>query len=146
MDSSRDSEFDARLARIEAAIVVLQRSIASLLAEGRPAPSRVRAAEPSRGIGFVILAVLLLYGYAIDHGWITPSIRVLTGVIVCGLLFWAATRVPAQTEPVVESDPGLREVLFGGGLVPADCHARGQTCFLPARDRLNFGEDYGTAW
>lgn len=173
MDSSRDSEFDARLVRIEAAIVVLQRSVASLIGEGRPALSRERAPEPPReqrqfsysgegaapspasslpnppiapprprdvsdsigdgfsswfasrnaewwlsrvGIGFVILAVLLLYGYAIDHGWITPRIRVLTGMIVGGLLFWAATRVHAETEPVAESDLGLRELLLGGGL------------------------------
>ena len=119
MDSSRDSEFDARLAKIEATIVVLQRSLEALIAEGRPADSHERAASsrassfpnappaPRRrqnasdeigaglsswfasrsaewwlsrvGIGFVILAILMLYGYAIDHGWITPPIRVFAG-------------------------------------------------------------------
>ena len=172
MDSSRDSEFDARLVQIEAAIVVLQRSVASLIAERSPALSRDAPAEPQReprqasysgeatapapasslpkppnppaaaratraigdvfspwfasrdaewwlsrvGIGFVILAVLLLFRYAIDHGWITPPIRVLAGVIVGGMLFWAATRVHAERETAVESDLGLRELLMGGGL------------------------------
>jgi len=38
-------------------------------------------------MGFLVVGVLLLYGYAVNHGWITPPIRVLAGVIVGGSLF-----------------------------------------------------------
>jgi len=68
------------------------------------------------GIGFVILAVLLLYGYAIDKGWITPPIRVLAGTLVGGLLFWVATRTPHTDIPTHPHALGLRELFFGGGL------------------------------
>jgi uncharacterized membrane protein len=155
MDPSRDSEIDARLARIEAAIVGLERSLAALVAERR-APPRSQTPPPSHapsypnppisprrrdtsdelgpalsswfssrnpewwlsrvGIGFVILAVLLLYGFAIDHGWITPPIRVLAGVTVGAVVFWAATRVRRPAEPAANTELGFRELLFGGAL------------------------------
>ena len=167
MDSSREIEFEARLARIEQAIVALQRSVDGIVS-GRGAPaaasresgfrderrdpladqvfsgSRQRFAGgpvprtpadditatfsswfSSRtpewwlsrlGIGFVILAVLLLYGYAIDKGWITPPIRVLAGTLVGGLLFWGATRTPHTDIPTHPHALGLRELFFGGGL------------------------------
>lgn len=163
MDSSRDSEFDQRLARIEAAIIDLQGSMAALLAEREIPNSWERAAAPppgeqrrssyyaptpliapgrrqdkadqvgaevsswfashdaewwlSRvGIGFVILAVLLLYGYAVDKGWITPPIRVLTGVTVGAVLFWIAARIRARKDSAAETSFGFREVLLGGAL------------------------------
>ncbi|HEV2018530.1 MAG TPA: DUF2339 domain-containing protein, partial [Gemmatimonadaceae bacterium] len=161
MDSSRDSEFDARLKRIELVLTDLQRSIDALTAERRPAPPRERAPEtpassqawpfpevppaPARrrqatpppidrgvrslfashdaewwlsrvGIGFLVLGVLLLYGYAVDHGWITPPIRVLTGIILGGLLFGFAGRVRSQTKAPPNTDLGFREVLLGGAL------------------------------
>ena len=173
MDSSRDSEFDARLARMEAAVLGLQRSLDALIAERRPAHSRERTADPLReqversyaaeaaassrassfpdppiaprrrattsdgidgglsswftsrdpewwlsrvGIGFLVLGVLLLYGYAIDKGWITPTIRVFAGVTVGALLFWAATRVRSHKEAAGRADLGFRELLLGGGL------------------------------
>src|SRR2546423_4371615 len=31
------------------------------------------------GVGFVVIAVLFLYSYAIDRGWITAPVRVLAG-------------------------------------------------------------------
>jgi Predicted membrane protein (DUF2339) len=173
MDSSRDSEFDARLARLEAAIAGLERSIDAIIAERGSAQSRERTTDPlyeqvqrsysakaagssrassfpdppiaprrrtttsdgidndlsswfasrdpewwlSRvGIGFLVLGVLLLYGYAIDKGWITPQIRVLAGVSVGALLFWAATRVRSHKEAADKADLGFRELLLGGGL------------------------------
>jgi len=168
MDSSGDSELDERLAKIEAAIAGLQRSMDAVLAQRGPAFS-ARAAEPPReqrerfsadaapspgspspkpssaahwnatadpadplsswftsrsaewwlsrvGIGFVVLAVLLLYGYAIDKGWITPPIRVFAGLLVGALLFGAASLVPRENGPAGKSDLGFRELLFGGGL------------------------------
>ena len=172
MDSSRDSEFHARLARMEAAVLGLQRSLDALIAQGKPAHSRERTADPLReqvlrshaaeaaassrassfpdppiaprrrstsdgidgglsswftsrdpewwlsrvGIGFLVLGVLLLYGYAIDKGWITPTIRVFAGVTVGALLFWAATRVRSHKEAADKADLGFRELLLGGGL------------------------------
>ena len=172
MAESRDSEFDARLKRLEAAIAALERSVDALRAERGAAPSRApadplyeqvqrsynaRAADASRassfpeppiaprrreqssggidpsisswfasrnpewwlsrvGIGFVVLAVLLLYLYAIDKGWITPVVRVFTGVTVGALLFIAATRVRTDTTPADSPDLGFRELLLGGGL------------------------------
>jgi len=67
------------------------------------------------GIGFVVIAVLFLYSYAIDRGWITPPIPVVFGAIVGTALFWAATRADREDR----SDPyglGLRQVLYGGAL------------------------------
>lgn len=151
MDSSRESEFDRRLARIEAAIIDVQRSIDALLAERKLAyPSSRASSFPNPplvprlrenmsdeineglsswfaarspewwlsrvGIGFLILGILLLYGYAIDQGWITPAIRVFAGVTVGALLFWVATRVRAHTEPAGRADLGFRELLLGGAL------------------------------
>ncbi|MEO7823391.1 MAG: DUF2339 domain-containing protein [Gemmatimonadaceae bacterium] len=150
------------MARIEAAIVGLERSIDALMAERRPPRPYELAAEPPHvqrrtpvptevppliphlranrpdgigeglsswfasrspewwlsrvGIGFVILGILLLYGYAVDRGWITPPIRVLTGTTVGGLLVWAAGRVRSHTEPADKADLGFRELLLGGAL------------------------------
>ena len=161
MDPSGDSEFEARLRRIEAGIASLQQSMDVLMAERRPPPPRDRAAdtrassrasassEPpfvprwrspraaggtdevlvswiashdagwwlSRvGMGFLVLGVLFLYGYAIDQGWITPPIRVLAGAIVGGVLFEAARRVRSKTESAPVTKLGFRELLLGGGL------------------------------
>lgn len=68
------------------------------------------------GIGFVILAVVLLYGYAIDKGWITPPVRVLAGLILGGVLFWAATRTDSTSKATDPRDLGFRELSFGGAL------------------------------
>src|SRR6266550_9110804 len=66
------------------------------------------------GIGFVIIAALFLYSFAVDRGWITPPIRVLTGALVGAGLFWGATR----TEPDAKSPTGfgLRQILYGGAI------------------------------
>ena len=166
MDSSREIEFDARLAAIEQSIAALQRSVDAILsgrapqagsaepgfrdqrrdpladqvfAGGRPAfapgpvprtPADDIAATLSSwfssrtpewwlsrlGIGFVILAILLLYGYGIDKGWITPPVRVLAGTFVGGLLFWGATRTAHTDIPTHPHALGLRELFFGGAL------------------------------
>jgi len=68
------------------------------------------------GIGFVILAVLLLYGYAIDKGWITPPVRVLAGTLLGGVLFWLATRTAQSSNQTEPRDLGFRELFFGGAL------------------------------
>jgi hypothetical protein len=172
MDSARESEFDARLAKIETSIAAMQRSLDALLAERSPASARNPPGSGARegmrdplaeqvfhartrgsvdppiiprrrasmaddfaanlpgwfssrtpewwlsrlGIGFVILAVVLLYGYAIDKGWITPPVRVLAGLILGGVLFWAATRTDSTSKITDPRDLGFRELFFGGAL------------------------------
>ena len=66
------------------------------------------------GVGFVVIAVLFLYGYAIDRGWITPVVRVLAGAMVGGGLFWWGTRTEDDANAVAGF--GMRQVLYGGGL------------------------------
>jgi hypothetical protein len=68
------------------------------------------------GIGLIIVAVLILYGYAIDKGWINPPVRVLAGTLVGGLLFWAATRSAPTSIPTHPHALGFRELFFGGAL------------------------------
>ncbi len=171
MDSSREIEFEARVARVEQSIAMLQRSVDALLAERSPAPApgaSERSARDERrdpladqifhgrgsgfaqppptprresmadeigenlsswfssrspewwlsrlGIGFVILAVLLLYGYAIDKGWITPPVRILAGTLLGGVLFWIATRTAPLAASTELRDLGFRELFFGGAL------------------------------
>jgi uncharacterized membrane protein len=149
MDSSKEQEIEARLAKIEYAIASLQRSVDGLAGERRYAspgqqsqsadPLRAermrtpqpRAAEPklpewlssrspewwlSRlGAAFVVLAVLILYGYAVDKGWITPPIRVLAGVLVGAALVWAGHHTERPSQAKVP-DLGMRELLYGAGL------------------------------
>ncbi|HEY3746334.1 MAG TPA: DUF2339 domain-containing protein [Gemmatimonadaceae bacterium] len=149
MDSSKEQEIEARLAKIENAITSLQRSVDGLAGERRYAspgqqsqpadPLRAermrtpqpRAAEPrvpewlssrspewwlSRlGAAFVVLAVLILYGYAVDKGWITPPIRVLAGSLVGAALVWAGHHTERPSEAEVP-DLGMRELLYGAGL------------------------------
>ncbi|MFL5488175.1 MAG: DUF2339 domain-containing protein [Gemmatimonadaceae bacterium] len=67
------------------------------------------------GVGFVVLAILLLYGFAVDKGWITPPVRVLAGTVVGAVLFWAATRTKIAGDAET-SELGMRELLYGGGL------------------------------
>src|SRR5256714_15022384 len=54
------------------------------------------------GIGFVVIAVLFLYSYAIEKGWITPPIRVLAGRMLRGglLWWWAMTRETTENHAV----------------------------------------------
>lgn len=66
------------------------------------------------GIGFVVIAVLFLYSYAIERGWITPPIRVLAGALLGAGLFWAGRRITAERKTT--SGHGLRQVLYGGAL------------------------------
>jgi hypothetical protein len=173
MDTSRESEFDARLAKIENSIAAMQRSLDALLAERAPSSARATSgsgsreargdplaeqvfqgrrsdsAEPSGkrrrgrntandvlgeqlsgwfasrtaewwlsrfGIAFVILAVLLLYSYAIDKGWITPTVRVAAGTLLGGVLFLTGIRTGSPSKALDPRDLGLRELFFGGGL------------------------------
>ncbi|HEY3133738.1 MAG TPA: DUF2339 domain-containing protein [Gemmatimonadaceae bacterium] len=67
------------------------------------------------GMGFVVIAILFLYSYAIERGWITPLLRVLAGALVGTALFWAATKTD-ETKQTEAYGLGLRQVLYGGAL------------------------------
>ena len=67
------------------------------------------------GAAFVVLAVLILYGYAVDQGWITPPIRVLAGILVGAALVWAGHHTERPSQAKVP-DLGMRELLYGAGL------------------------------
>jgi uncharacterized membrane protein len=143
MDSSKEQEIEARLAKIEYAIASLQRSVDGLAGEPRPVSPidplraerlrtpRPRAAAPGlpewlsarspewwlsrAGAAFVVLAVLILYRYAVDKGWITPPIRVLAGVLVGTALVWTGHHTERPSQAKVP-DLGMRELLYGAGL------------------------------
>ncbi len=150
MDSSKENELEARLAKVEQSIALLQRSVDSLVgARSSAHERRADIAQPSGvtrmrppapqpfpgerfsawlssrtqewwlsrlGIGFVILAVLLLYRYAIDKGWITPPVRVLAGAVSGATLFWLASRAKPSVRSNEPRELGLREVFYGGAL------------------------------
>ena len=68
------------------------------------------------GTLFLVVALFLLYRYAVDHNWITPLIRVLTGMIVGAGLITAGARLTEQRPAGSRAQPGLREILLGGGI------------------------------
>jgi uncharacterized membrane protein len=70
----------------------------------------------SLGVVFLVIASFLLYRYAVDHEWITPLVRVLTGVTVGGGMLAAARRFTERDAACNEEALGLREILLGGGL------------------------------
>ncbi|MFL5508006.1 MAG: DUF2339 domain-containing protein [Gemmatimonadaceae bacterium] len=148
MDPLKEREIEERLARLEASLAAIERSLArggrwaeagGEARQSAPRYSNAGARQHSSapddltsivsrwftsqspewwlsriGIGFVVIAVLFLYGYAIDRGWITPPIRVLAGAMVGAGLFWAAIRV--GTNAMTASGHGLRQVLYGGAV------------------------------
>lgn len=67
------------------------------------------------GIGFVVIAILFLYSYAVEKGWIVPLVRVLFGALVGTGLFWAATRTQSDDKSDVYGI-GMRQLLYGGAL------------------------------
>lgn len=93
---------------------------------GRPAPEfpslewfAARGAEwwiGSLGVLFLVIASFLLYRYAVDHEWITPLVRVMTGVIVGGGMLIAARRFTSRSAAPNSDAIGLREILLGGGI------------------------------
>lgn len=70
----------------------------------------------SLGVVFLVIASFLLYRYAVDHEWITPFVRVLTGVAVGGGMLAAARQFTERGAESNDDALGLRELLLGGGL------------------------------
>lgn len=89
-----------------------------------PKPHWAASPQPERGVdwwlaragaGLTIVAVILLYQYAVGHGWITPWVRVLTGALVgAGLMFWGRKMAPAVVDDSVPV--ALRELMMGSAL------------------------------
>jgi uncharacterized membrane protein len=116
----REASIEPAMPRVEVAPRPRREHVPAAAAEF-PSPEwlAARSAEwwlGSLGVVFLVIASFLLYRYAVDHEWITPLVRVLTGVAVGGGMLAAARRF---TEPDAESNEealGLREILLGGGL------------------------------
>lgn len=70
----------------------------------------------SLGVVFLVIASFLLYRYAVDHEWITPLVRVFTGIAVGGGMLAAARQFTQREAESSDDALGLREILLGGGL------------------------------
>ncbi len=67
------------------------------------------------GAALTLLALILLYQYAVSRGWITPVIRVLTGAAIgAGLMYWGRKMRPAHDDDA--SPVALRELMMGSAL------------------------------
>jgi uncharacterized membrane protein len=67
------------------------------------------------GAALTVLALILLYQYAVGHGWITPVVRVMTGAAVGGaLMYWGRKLAPAANDAAFPV--ALRELMMGSGL------------------------------
>lgn len=135
------SEFDRetrdRLEKVESAISALSRRLDGLSSSAgatpppraafpdpRPHRHAATSTQPARGADWwlaragaalTVVAVILLYQYAVGHGWITPLVRVLTGVAVGAALMYWGRRMPAADDE--EARPvALRELMMGAAL------------------------------
>jgi uncharacterized membrane protein len=137
-NSEFEGEVRARLDRLEQTVAELAGKTACQPARASAAPSarraqpvtqvpslaRPRESTPSRGADWwlaragaalTLVALILLYQYAVGHGWITPVVRVLTGTAIgVALMYWGRRLEPA---PVDAASPvALRELMMGAGL------------------------------
>ena len=128
------NESSQRLADLEEQVAALQEQVRELQEESRRRPDR-RPARPRRprppreprkpllpkvdvsteellkwsGIGLVLVAMALLFKYAIDEGWLTPFVRIAIGFAVGLILLGLGFRVH-------KARPRFGQVLQGGGL------------------------------
>ncbi len=125
-----ESQILERIGRLESAVSALSRRVDGMPAP-RPIPSAAARAPqkpvhlaPSRGADWwlaragaalTLVALILLYQYAVGHGWITPAVRVMTGVAVgAGLMYWGRKLTPASDKAA--APVALRELMMGAGL------------------------------
>ena len=82
----------------------------------KPAPSRGADWWLARaGAALTVVALILLYQYAVGHGWITPIVRVFTGAAVgAALMYWGRRLEPATNDAAFPV--ALRELMMGSGL------------------------------
>lgn len=119
-------ELEARLQAMEARLAALDgKSAAPELAPSpASARSRARPLSPSRwnfldssegwlghaGVALLVVGMVLLFRYAVARGWLTPEMRVATGLLVgagllgAGAFFFTERRL-------------YRQILMGGGIV-----------------------------
>lgn len=136
MDTAQERSLVERLERLEAAVTRLEQRVvvptprAAPGTQTGPASSEPQKPRRSRqiesrpaewwlargGAVLTLVALVLLYQYAIDHGWITPATRIAFGVTLGAGLMFGGTRLPRGGETVSEDTVGLREVLLGAGL------------------------------
>lgn len=143
MDAELNPEGDmrARVDRLESALSALSSRMDAMAgsteraaepprprpATAAPVPTRPHAARPTApprgadwwlaraGAVLTCFAVILLYQYAVGHGWITPLIRVFTGIgIGAALMYWGRRIAPAASDQ--PSPVALRELMMGAGL------------------------------
>jgi Predicted membrane protein (DUF2339) len=68
------------------------------------------------GVVFLVIGMFLLYRYAVEHNWITPFVRVLTGVAVGAGLLAAGMRRTQQNADAPNQPISLREIFIGGAI------------------------------
>jgi uncharacterized membrane protein len=118
------SELQEEVRRLTGALDSGTRRPRSERARPRPRPKpRERQSAPSLprinistedilkwfGIGLVLIAVVLLFKYAVDAGWLTPAIRVAIGFVIGIVLMALGFRLHPKR-------PRFGQVLQGGGI------------------------------
>lgn len=62
------------------------------------------------GVGLVVVGLIFLFRYAVDRGWLTPTLRIGIGLLIGGALLFAGLRYFAERR-------SFRQILMGGGVV-----------------------------
>ena len=68
------------------------------------------------GISFLVLAMFFLFRYAVEHNWITPSVRVAAGFLTGAALLVAGFRTRRETKLTASKAVRLRELLLAGAV------------------------------
>jgi uncharacterized membrane protein len=133
MAGADPSASEARMAELERRVAELERIVAPRGAaaspERRPQPvttgssTRVRSSFSREdwirkgegllgraGVVLVTLGLIFLFRYAVDRGWLTPELRIATGLVVGAGLLGSGLRFFADR-------PRYRQILMAGGVV-----------------------------
>ncbi|MBA3341859.1 MAG: DUF2339 domain-containing protein [Gemmatimonadaceae bacterium] len=104
------------------------------------------------GVVFTSLALVFLYQYAVERNWITPAVRITTGVFVGAAFLYAGARIgTSDAERSGGDDVGLRELLLAGGLAAWYITAYAAAVFyqlisLPTARFVFFALSIASAW
>jgi hypothetical protein len=141
-NSAFESEIRERITRLEQAVAQLGGRVDDALASGGPG-TRSRPLRPATrqrphaastrdvanapqsrgadwwlaraGVALTVVALILLYQYAVGHGWITPVVRVLAGTAIgAALMYWGRKLAPAENDSAFPV--ALRELMMGSAL------------------------------
>lgn len=138
MQTENDASLSERIARLESALVDVSRRLdehleatrapATAARLQRPAPRPAVHFAPSvqsrgadwwlarGGAALTLVALVLLYQYAVDHNWITPVLRIAVGTGIGAILMIASIRLSRARADMPDDSVGLREVLMGSAL------------------------------